>query len=189
MLAAELVTVLRAETADHDSKVRASGKLIDDTATTVSKSSKKFDSFWRSSILGAAKLSSALPDVKKHFFNMFGGVTNLIKPVGLLTAGATALSGVIGKQFVDAANESIQVTAQLDSVLTSTAGKAGVSKKAALDLADALSSKSGLSRFTDEAILSAENMLLTFTNIGSKVFPDATKTALNMSQALGQCHF
>jgi phage-related protein len=40
--------------------------------------------------------------------------------------------------------------------------------------------------FDDEAILGGESMLLTFTNIGKEVFPEATKTILDMSQALGQ---
>jgi hypothetical protein len=40
--------------------------------------------------------------------------------------------------------------------------------------------------FADEVILSGENMLLTFTNIGRDVFPMATETMLDMSQALGQ---
>src|SRR3989304_7377426 len=44
----------------------------------------------------------------------------------------------------------------------------------------------GVTRFGDEAILSGENMLLTFTNIGKDVFPEATEVMLDMSQALGQ---
>ena len=44
----------------------------------------------------------------------------------------------------------------------------------------------GLTKFGDEAILSGENLLLTFTNIGKDIFPDATETMLDMSQALGQ---
>jgi phage-related minor tail protein len=35
-------------------------------------------------------------------------------------------------------------------------------------------------------VLSAENLLLTFTSIGKDVFPQATKTVLDMSTALGQ---
>ena len=50
-------------------------------------------------------------------------------------------------------------------------------------LSSALQSLTGVS---DEEIQSGENMLLTFTNIGKKVFPDATRTMLDMSVALGQ---
>jgi hypothetical protein len=139
-------------------------------------------------VLGKAmgKLKGGLGSVGGGIGKLGGGFTSLLGPVGLASAGFVGLAGVLGKQFLDAANESEAVTAQLRSVLTSTAGKAGVTEQAALDLADALSSKSGLSRFSDEAVLSAENMLLTFTNIGRDVFPEATQTVLDMSQALGQ---
>lgn len=43
-----------------------------------------------------------------------------------------------------------------------------------------------LTGISDEEIQSGENMLLTFTNIGKKVLPDATQTVLDMSVALGQ---
>lgn len=41
-------------------------------------------------------------------------------------------------------------------------------------------------RFSKETVLAGESMLLTFTNIGKNVFPEATRTVLDMSQALGQ---
>lgn len=40
--------------------------------------------------------------------------------------------------------------------------------------------------FSDETVLSAENLLLTFTSIGANVMPQATKTVLDMAQALGE---
>jgi len=40
--------------------------------------------------------------------------------------------------------------------------------------------------FDDEAITGAQSLLLTFTKIGRDVFPEATRTVLDMSQALGQ---
>lgn len=43
-----------------------------------------------------------------------------------------------------------------------------------------------LTTYSDETVLSAENMLLTFTNISKNVFPEATQTVLDMSTALGQ---
>lgn len=58
-----------------------------------------------------------------------------------------------------------------------------LSRQALIDLSGALQQTS---TFSDETILSAENLLLTFTNIGKNVFPDATKTVLDMSTALGQ---
>ena len=48
------------------------------------------------------------------------------------------------------------------------------------------SSLEGTTRFSKESVIGAESMLLTFKEIGADVFPNATKTALDMSQALGQ---
>lgn len=88
-----------------------------------------------------------------------------------------------GKSIVSEAVEAQNVQAQLAAVLESTGQAAGVSAGMANALADAFSKST---RFSDEAILSGENILLTFTKIGSNVFPATTKTMLNMSQALGQ---
>jgi hypothetical protein len=43
-----------------------------------------------------------------------------------------------------------------------------------------------VTRFSNVAVLGAENLLLTFTNISQQVFPDALETILDMSTALGQ---
>ena len=111
------------------------------------------------------------------------GMTDAMNSVGKV--GAVAFSALsVGVGFaIKEATEANMVLAQLDAVLGSTAGKAGVTKEAAIDLAESLAE---VTLFTDDAILSAQNMLLTFTNIGKDVFPTATETALNMSQALGQ---
>lgn len=43
-----------------------------------------------------------------------------------------------------------------------------------------------MTTYSDEQILSAENLLLTFTKINKDIFPDTTKIVLDMSTALGQ---
>lgn len=81
------------------------------------------------------------------------------------------------------ARESISVHKQLEQVIKSTGGVAGITADEADKLASSLSK---VTNFSDDTIVSAENMLLTFTNVGEKVFPRATETILDMSQALGQ---
>jgi hypothetical protein len=98
------------------------------------------------------------------------------------TAGVAALAAGL-YSCVDAAAEAQTVQAQLEAVLTSTGGVAGVTAQAANDLANSLSQ---VTRYEDDTILAGENMLLTFTNIGQNVFPQATETMLDMSAALGQ---
>lgn len=102
--------------------------------------------------------------------------------LGAAVVGVGALAGGLAAS-VKAAMDAEQGQAALAAVLASTAGKAGVTADMANELASSLQN---VTRFEDDAILGAENLLLTFTNIGKDVFPAATETVLNMSQALGQ---
>lgn len=109
--------------------------------------------------------------------------------LGALAVGATAAAGAalsLGKALqysVEQAMEAEIVTAQLNAVLKSTGGIAGVTARMADDLATSLSQ---VTRYDDEAILSAENLMLTFTAVGKDVFPEAIKASLDMSTAVGQ---
>lgn len=113
-----------------------------------------------------------------------GGVLSGALKVGLgvAVAGFGLLATGIGVA-VHEAMDAQQVQSQLASVLQSTGGVAGVTADMANDLANSLQ---GVTRFSDEAVLGGENMLLTFTNIGKDIFPQATETILDMSTALGQ---
>ena len=97
-------------------------------------------------------------------------------------AGLTAV-GVAAVTSVKAFMESEDAVAQMNAVLKSTKGAAGLSADALQAHASELQK---VTKFGDEAIMSGQNMLLTFTNIGKDVFPQATETMLDMSQALGQ---
>lgn len=87
------------------------------------------------------------------------------------------------KSTVEEAGKSQETLMQLSAVLKSTGGQAGVTAESATGLAESLS---GVTKFSKDTVLGAENMLLTFTNIGKDVFPQATTAVLNMSTALGQ---
>ena len=101
--------------------------------------------------------------------------------LGVAVAGFGAVATGIGLAISEAMGAQ-EVMAQLEAVLTSTGGAAGVTVDMATDLADSLSQ---VTRFSDDAILSGENMLLTFTNIGADVFPEATQAILDMATATG----
>jgi hypothetical protein len=51
-----------------------------------------------------------------------------------------------------------------------------------MDMANALQTTT---RFTDDAILKGQNLLLTFTGIGKETFPAATQAMLDMATAMG----
>lgn len=130
-----------------------------------------------------------------------GPMEKIAKKLGLIDSAAGRAGGSLGKLAAAAgigafgalaggiafaakeAMDAQKVQAQLNAVLESTGHAAGVSAAAANDLASALQK---VTPFSDEAVLSAENMLLTFTNLKANVFPQATEAVLNMSTALGQ---
>lgn len=102
--------------------------------------------------------------------------------LGTVTAGAA----ILGRELyndIQIAADSQKVQSQLQAVLKSTGGVAGMTAEEVEGLSSSLSS---MTTFDDEAITSGQSMLLTFTNIGENVFPRATETMLDMSQALGQ---
>lgn len=112
--------------------------------------------------------------------SMVGFATGTVL-IGGATAAFGALSDVVGGSISNAL-EAQEVQAKLTAVLKSTGQAAGVTAEAAIGLADSLSQ---VTKFDDETILSAENLMLTFTKVGKNVFPEAIETALNMSEAMG----
>lgn len=102
----------------------------------------------------------------------------------IAAVGATAaIGGLTAAAYtsVQAFNESAQVGAQLEAVLKSTKGAAGLTKAALEEQATALMNLTGVS---DEAVKSSQAMLLTFTNIKGGVLKDATSTVLDMATAM-----
>ncbi len=133
-----------------------------------------------------SKLDQDVADSGQRVEGLLGGLADVggALVTGALALGAAAITGIGAALYasVGEASEMEQATAQLDAVLRSTGGAAGVTKDQALELASAYQETT---RYSDDAILSAENMLLTFTNIGSEVFPDATQAVLDMATATG----
>lgn len=138
-------------------------------------------------ILDSAKYHKELGDVEKktsNFGNVLMGLGKGIALAGVAAAG-TAIAG-FGAFLVDstkAAMDAQKVDAQLNAVLKSTKSISGMTADSVKNLALSLSK---ITPYEDDAIVSGENMLLTFTNIGKDVFPTATEAMLNMSTALGQ---
>jgi hypothetical protein len=123
-----------------------------------------------------------------HLSNIFdfaigGVITNAIGGiVNIASQAAGAVIDFAGKS-IDAAREGAAAQRQLNAVLTSTHGVAGVTAADVNKLADRFSN---LTKFSDNEVVSASDLLLTFTKIGKKTFPDALKAVLDMSTAMGQ---
>jgi hypothetical protein len=127
----------------------------------------------------SSKLGAALGKV--------GGVMK----AGLAGGAALAAGGValLGKWVVDGVKGAISyqtVLAKTAQVIKTTGGEARVSVNGVKDLAAQLETLSGVD---EELIINSQNVLLTFTNIKNvgkdRIFDMATKSALDMSVALG----
>jgi hypothetical protein len=142
-------------------QLRATGKAVNDLDHTGSRVGRTFSRGFGLAVKGAA----------------IGAAAGF---------GALALAAKAGfDEFADAQ----RVTAQTTAVLKSTGGAANVTKTQILDLAQAISRKTGID---DQAVQSTENLLLTFTSIrnevgkGNDIFTQATKITQDMSVALGE---
>ena len=128
-------------------------------------------------------LKESLKGTEKTFMSTLG---NVGKAAAGLAVGAIAAVGVgltaALKASIDEAQKAELVQAQLGAVLKSTGGISGMTADSINALALSLSE---VTRFEDDAIVSGQNMLLTFTNIGKDIFPQATEAMLNMSTAMG----
>jgi hypothetical protein len=123
-------------------------------------------------------------------------INKLNVSVGELAKGFAAGTGIIlgfqeaGHLLSDVLTGSLkeydaynQAVAQTNAVLTSTQHAAGLTASEIVDLSKSLSDNT---LYQDDAVLAAENLLLTFTNITKDIFPQTTQAVLDMSAALGQ---
>jgi phage-related protein len=138
--------------------------------------------------LDDAQARSGMSRMKEEAGSTGGFMQNVFGFAGgqLLAGGITMAAGAIVGQFQDVfakTNELQNLMTQTNTVLKSTGDVSGMTAQSVDALAVSLSKTTPFSR---EATTGAENMLLTFTNIGKNVFPQATQTVLDMSQALGQ---
>ncbi len=112
-------------------------------------------------------------------------VASVAGPVAALAGVGLAVSNVTRtlEEYSQIAKEQIQVERQQEAVLRSTGHAAGISSGELRKMASELQ---GLTNYGDEAVMGAQNLLLTFQNIGSDIFPRATKSTLDLSAAFGQ---
>lgn len=99
-----------------------------------------------------------------------------------LGAGIAALGVGLFRGFIANTIAQEKASAQLEAALKSTGGAAGLSAEALKSYAGELQNAT---TFGDEAIISAQAMLLTFTKIGTETFPRATRAVLDVAQAMG----
>src|SRR3990172_4093695 len=116
----------------------------------------KTDAAFKSVEAGVDKMSAAL---KKH--------KKLIMGVEIAAGVALGALVLFGKSAADKYAQAELTLAQLKGTLESPGGAAGVTAQKAQELAESLVK---VSTYSKDNILSAEQMLLTFTNIKDNVF-------------------
>ena len=137
---------------------------------------------------GVKQVKSEMSSVKDTAEKSSGGLKSMFSSAvafaggGLIQSGLSMLKDQIGGVFQESMDAQAGM-ALTTAVLKSTHAASGETAQSISDLAGNLSH---LTKFSDDTVQAGENMLLTFTNIGKTVFPQATKTVLDMSQALGQ---
>jgi hypothetical protein len=125
-------------------------------------------------IVGRDNFSSTLG----NFGNIMTGIRSTID---LVTGAFNAAVGVV-TPFINAATESEDAVANLESTLRSMGDVTGLSSQQLQDMAGGLQQ---ITRYSDETILNGEAMLLTFGNIGGDVFPRATEAMLDLASKFG----
>jgi phage-related tail protein len=132
------------------------------------------------------KADKAFADVEKGIGGLQGKLKDMSPAFKTMAVAGTAAFGAISAialSSISAAQEHMKSVHQLEAVLKSTGGVAGVTKDQVLKLADAMQKATN---YDNDAVISAQNILLTFTKINKDVFPQATELVLDMSAALGQ---
>lgn len=125
-------------------------------------------------------------------FNIMGKAAKLAAGVAVAAFGAALAGGYallrLGKSAYDEAMEARKVGAVTDQVIKSTGASAWTSSKQVGALASSLSAKIGVD---DEAIQSAQNLLLTFKQVrnelgeGNRIFDRATAAATDLASIPG----
>jgi len=132
---------------------------------------------------GAAKTAgggfNALQSIATGAFQAIGTAATNLAGAALSKVG-DFISGSIKE-----ASEWNSAIAQTEAVVKSTGMAAGFTAQQFGDMASMMSASSGNSIFSDDAILGAENVLATFTQIKGTNFTGATQSILDISQAMG----
>jgi len=146
------------------------------TAATINASlvldTKSFDS----GLLGAGRMADTFETRMKN-------IGRSMTQIGTgMTIGLTVPIAAFGASSVKSSMEAESSLADLNATIASTGGVAGVTAEQVTAIASAFQKTT---KFSDETIVNGAAMLLTFTNIGKDVFPEATEAILNMGEKFG----
>ena len=140
-----------------EARIRDFERNMDKAAGTAS---RQFTSIERRGATSARRLETSMSSAARGVnaklatigVGAFAKLTAALAPLAVLGA-----AGALGKSFLEKTIAQEEAVAQLNAVLKSTGGVAGVTSQAAQDLAASLQK---VTTFGDEAIIPAESLLL-----------------------------
>jgi hypothetical protein len=135
------------------------------SAESISSPFKRFQNSLRTTFTPLKELEASLHSVQAILYG----------------AAAYTVYSALNK-VIDAASESERVIARLDQTLKASHQAAGLSSKELQNMATSLQRMTGVS---DETIISAQTLLLSFQEIGKETFPQALRVAMDLSEVMG----
>jgi hypothetical protein len=118
-----------------------------------------------------------------HSTRILGGSLAVLRSKLLIASFTFAMVGATVGKLVKAYAKQEKAEKKLAQALKSTGHSAGITHKELLLMASGLQA---VTTHGDEAIIEAQSLMLTFTNINKEVFPQALESILNVSDAMGQ---
>ena len=118
-----------------------------------------------------------------HDTRILGGAFSVLRSKLLLVSFAVALVSATFGKLISGYGKQEKAEKRLKQALKSTGHSAGVTHKQLLLMASGLQA---VTTHGDEAVIEAQSLMLTFTNINKDVFPQALESILNVSDAMGQ---
>ena len=168
-----------------DKTTKNAKEELDRFGKTTKKAKEELERFSR-----ATKKASKETNKTRVSFKSFDNATEKVR-LGLsrlrnrllLASFAVGLLGFAFKKIVSLSIIQEKAEAKLNQTLLSTKSVAGLTADELTKMASSLQS---VTTFGDETIISAQALLLTFTNISKDAFPRAIELALDLSVAMGQ---
>src|SRR5260221_8447422 len=170
----DLLVKYKADVSDLTSKVKSVKSELSSVGANAESSGKSIKKTGE----GAKEAGFGCGEMVKHalaFAAVDEGLATIGGALGFLKEQTLDVIGVTEKHAF--------VAAQTVQVLKSTKDVSGETTASLNDMADALSQTTD---FSHDTVQGGENLLLTFTNIGKSVFPQATQAILDVSQSMGQ---
>lgn len=129
---------------------------------------------------GAAKVKKDLDGIGRKFKQTSGFASDAAKQIAGVFTAAAVIGGL--KAWVAEIEEGQLAVAKLNAVLKSTGNTTGFTSKELQDLASSLQ---GVTRFGDEATLSAITFLATLDKIGGQTMKDAVRLSQDLATVMG----